>query len=195
MPDWTTLYKEQRVEELPWYHEALDPDLERALDEWSPPGKVVLDLGTGPGTQAIELARRGFDVIGADISRAAVEQAAHRAAVEDASLAFVQDDILNTKLSGPFDAILDRGCFHTFDETDRATYVRNVAGLLPRNGLLYLKCFSHEQPGDEGPYRFAPNEIAEIFDPEFESLSIEATVYHAVRRPMPQALFCVLQRR
>lgn len=119
MPDWTTLYKEQRVEELPWYHEALDPDLERALDEWSPPGKVVLDLGTGPGTQAIELARRGFDVIGADISRAAVEQAAHRAAVEDASLAFVQDDILNTKLSGPFDAILDRGCFHTFDENDR----------------------------------------------------------------------------
>ncbi|QDU40303.1 Glycine/sarcosine N-methyltransferase [Maioricimonas rarisocia] len=195
MPDWSTLYSEQPVEELPWFHEALDPDLERALEEWPPPGPVFLDLGTGPGTQAIELSRRGFDVIGADISRAAIEQASHRAAVEDASLAFIQDDILNSKLQGPFDAILDRGCFHIFDENDRVAYVHAVARLLPRNGLLYLKCFSSDQPGDDGPYRFSRDEIAEAFHPAFELLAADATVYHAVRRPMPQALFCVLQRR
>jgi 2-polyprenyl-3-methyl-5-hydroxy-6-metoxy-1,4-benzoquinol methylase len=76
-PDWDTLYKSQRVETMPWYNENFDFDLEKELDE----RKIIdntndsikfLDLGTGPATQAIWLAKRGFKVIGSDLSEDAI---------------------------------------------------------------------------------------------------------------------------
>lgn len=75
-PDWETLYKTQKVETMPWYDENLDSDLEKELAE----RKVItdakfLDLGTGPATQAMWLAERGFEVIGSDLSEAAISRA------------------------------------------------------------------------------------------------------------------------
>jgi methylase of polypeptide subunit release factors len=34
----------------------------------------LLDLGTGPGTQALHLAKKGFDVIGSDISETVIKE-------------------------------------------------------------------------------------------------------------------------
>ncbi|MGB6628213.1 MAG: hypothetical protein WBE61_08765 [Nitrososphaeraceae archaeon] len=71
-PDWETLYESQRVETLPWYNENFDFDLEKELDERKSVNnndvKKFLDLGTGPATQAIWLAKRGSKVIGSDLS-------------------------------------------------------------------------------------------------------------------------------
>jgi 2-polyprenyl-3-methyl-5-hydroxy-6-metoxy-1,4-benzoquinol methylase len=71
-PDWETLYESQRVETMPWYNENFDFDLEKELDERKIVNnndvKKFLDLGTGPATQAIWLAKRGFKVIGSDLS-------------------------------------------------------------------------------------------------------------------------------
>jgi hypothetical protein len=48
-PDWNNLYNTQNVETMPWYNENLE-QLES--------GKIskgrILDLGTGPATQAIQ---------------------------------------------------------------------------------------------------------------------------------------------
>lgn len=54
-PDWETLYKSQQVESMPWYNETLDFDLELELDKLNLNEGIFLDLGTGPGTQAIKL--------------------------------------------------------------------------------------------------------------------------------------------
>ena len=71
-PDWDTLYKSQRVETMPWYNENFDFDLEeldeRKIIDNTNDRKTFLDLGTGPATQAIWLAKRGFKVIGSDLS-------------------------------------------------------------------------------------------------------------------------------
>lgn len=56
---------------MPWFNPELDEDLENALDELGLRSGSALDLGTGPGTQAIHLARRGFDVTATDISETA----------------------------------------------------------------------------------------------------------------------------
>ena len=75
-PDWETLYKSQKIETMPWYNENFDSDLENELDERKIiNGGKFLDLGTGPATQAIWLAKRGFMVIGSDLSEAAINRA------------------------------------------------------------------------------------------------------------------------
>jgi len=60
--DWTTAYAENPIEEMPWYFP--DLDLDKALHMLSVNSGSFLDLGTGPGAQAIEIdtggGKRGF---------------------------------------------------------------------------------------------------------------------------------------
>src|SRR5262245_21709874 len=123
-PQWEELYQERDIESLPWFNPELDVDLENALDELGLRGGSALDLGTGPGTQAIQLARRGFDVTATDISEEAIRLAGEKARKQGVEITWEQDDILDTRLDRQFDFILDRGCFHVLDPERRGDYVR-----------------------------------------------------------------------
>jgi methylase of polypeptide subunit release factors len=96
-PDWETLYKSQKVETMPWYNENLDPDLEDELHQRKITNGKFPDLGTGPVTQAILLAKRGFNVTGSDLSEAAIKRARNVYANEK-NVNFIVDDILNSNL-------------------------------------------------------------------------------------------------
>ncbi len=192
--DWEATYADGEVEQLPWFHEALDADVERAIDRLGVPAGRFLDLGTGPGTQAIAMATRGFDVTASDLSASAVAKAAARAAKSGAVVRFVADDILDSKLAGPFDLVLDRGCFHVLPPDRRADYVRTLARLVTPGGHVFLKTFSVHQPGEQGPFRFSPEMIRSLFEGDFVVRSIDETVYHGTLSPLPIALFTVLDR-
>jgi 2-polyprenyl-3-methyl-5-hydroxy-6-metoxy-1,4-benzoquinol methylase len=193
-PNWEQLYQEQSVESMPWFHASLDPDVEAALIKLDCQTGSVLDLGTGPGTQAIALAQRGFQVTATDLSATAVHQAAAKAQEQRMEISFKQDDILNSHLDQTFDVILDRGCFHVLSPEHRPTYVTTVANLLKPNGHLFLKCFSNLEMRESGPYRFTATEIQAIFASRFTLWSAEATVYHGTLNPLPKAIFCILKK-
>lgn len=192
--DWEQLYQEQEVESMPWFNPNLDADLEQALTKLKLHQGTALDLGTGPATQAIALAEKGFKVTGADISQTAINRAKAIAKERGLDIDFRQDDILNSNLDQQFDFIFDRGCFHVFPPERRQDYVRVVSRLIKPKGYLFLKCFSHLQPGEEGPHRFTPEAIKEIFSSQFNICSIEDTVYQGTLDPLPRALFCILEK-
>src|SRR5262249_22469902 len=146
-PGWEERYQQQAVETMPWFYPELDDDLRQALDQLGLRTGHALDLGTGPGTQAMQLARRGFDVTATDISEAAIHLARQKAEAQGLSITWQQDDILTTRLTGPFDLIFDRGCFHVLPAERRPDYVATIAGLLKPGAFFFLKCFSHLQPG------------------------------------------------
>src|SRR5438094_8996255 len=73
--DWETLYATSDVATLPWYNPVLDTDVERALKAHRLRGARILDLGTGAATPAMNLAKRGIDVLVTDISSSAVGKA------------------------------------------------------------------------------------------------------------------------
>jgi cyclopropane fatty-acyl-phospholipid synthase-like methyltransferase len=193
-PDWEQLYQEKNVESMPWFNPDLDPDLEQALAKLNLQTGTALDLGTGPGTQAIALAQRGFQVTATDISDSAVSQVLSKAQEKGLDINFRQDDILNSQLNQEFDFIFDRGCFHVLPPERRQDYVRVVARLIKPGGTLFLKCFSHLETGESGPYRFTPADIKEIFGSQFNICSIEETVYQGTLDPFPRALFCILEK-
>ena len=193
-PDWENLYKSQRVETIPWYNERFDSDLERELDQRKiiANGKKFLDLGTGPATQAIWLAKRGFNVIGSDLAEAAINRA-RKIYASEKSVNFIVDDILNTKLrSNEFDYIFDKGWFHVLLPRDRKEYINKIKKILKDNGILFLKCFSDKEPMQEGPYKFSQKEIRDLFNESFKIDSIRETVYQGTLDPLPKALFVVM---
>jgi len=190
-PDWDFFYKENEIEKMPWYEKNLDPDLELEIKSRDINKGRFLDLGTGPGTQATQLAELGFVVTGTDIS----ENAIQKANKISTNVNFVRDDFLMSKLpDGSFDYILDRGCFHVFEPAQRRKYVEQIKRILDRKGILFLKCFSVEEPGDTGPHRFSKQDIKDIFNEDFVIESVKNTVYHGTLVPLPKALFVVMKK-
>jgi 2-polyprenyl-3-methyl-5-hydroxy-6-metoxy-1,4-benzoquinol methylase len=194
-PGWDAMYQQQAIETMPWFYPELDDDLRQALDRLGLQTGDALDLGTGPGTQAMQLARRGFDVTATDISEAAIRLAREKAEAQGLTLTWQPDDVLTTRLSGPFDLIFDRGCFHVLPPERRPDYVSTIAGLLKPGGYFFLKCFSQLQPGTQGPHRFTPEQIRAIFGSQLQAQSIGETVYQGTLDPLPRALFCVFQHK
>lgn len=192
--DWEQYYREEPVESMPWYNPELDHDFGRTLDSLGIASGDLLDLGTGPGTQAMALALRGFSVTATDVSHAAVEKAKDRAVGSGLNITFMQDDVLGSRLTKTFDLVLDRGCFHVFHPERRAEYLRTVQRLMRPGGHLFLKCFSHKETYEDGPYRFTPEEIQEIFSPSFEIVSIEDSEFVGALDFRPKALFCVMKK-
>lgn len=194
LPDWETLYQNEPVETMPWFYQALDHDLASALAQLNLTQGHLLDLGTGPGTQAIGLAQRGFTVTATDISSAAIVKAQQRSLEQHCQIDFIQDDILNTKLQKTFNVIIDRGCFHAMHSEQRESYLQTTYRLLEPSGYLLLKCFSHLETMAEGPYRFTPEEITTFFSPLFKIHSITASIFQGTREPPPQALFALMEK-
>jgi SAM-dependent methyltransferase len=187
-PDWENLYKNQNVETMPWYNENFDSDLERELDERKivANGKKFLDIGTGPATQAIWLANRGFNVVGSDLAQAAINRA-RKIYGNEKNVNFIVDDILNTKLkSNEFDYIFDRGCFHVLLPRDRKEYINKIKKILKDNGILFLKCFSDKEPVTKSPWRKvhtnSRDEIRDLFSESFKIDSIRTRILSHIKR-------------
>ncbi len=193
---WEARYRETPVEALPWYCPDLDRDVEKVLGRLGRRRGRILDLGTGPGTQAIALARRGFQVTAIDVSATAVEQARRRAVREGVEVRFLVDDIRDTRLGETFDLILDRGLFHVLAPEERHRYLEALKRLLPAGGYLLLKCFSAKETRPEGPpHRYRPEDIGRIFGPDFTVVDLWESAFH---RPgdtdPPKALFAILKK-
>jgi len=195
MPDWDSFYKENKVEEMPWYEKNLDSDLEYQINIMNLTKGKFLDLGTGPGTQAIQLDKLGFEATGSDISKSAIDKAQRLSS----NVNFVVDDILNSSFpDNAFDFILDRGCFHVFEPSLRKNYLNQIKKILKDNGILFLKVMSIEEKGlpeNEGPYRFSEQEVLDTFEKDFEIIEIRPTVYYGTLEPLPKALFAIIKQK
>ena len=190
---WETIYEDAAASKLVgWYAESLDADVRLGIERFNLSQGTCLDIGSGHGTQAMALSKIGLEVTGIDISNHAIAYAKQ----SQASVEFLQDDILNTKLSTTFDLMVDRGCFHVFDAEKRATYIDAVTKLLKNNGFLLLKCFSEQQAvNPDGPFRFSIQKIDELFGAFFSIKEYWETAFIGTKEVPPKALFVILQKK
>jgi SAM-dependent methyltransferase len=191
-PSWNDSYTSG--EPLPWDTGAPDPMLVEMVESGViAPGRA-LDVGCGTGTNAVYLAGRGFDVVGIDISPAAVEQARIKA---EGRCRFETVDFLHEAApGGPFQFVFDRGCFHTFDEDDeRARFARNVSAALADGGLwLSLVGSTEGPPRDAGPPRRTAREIVNAVEPVLEIVHLRSDEL-GVRDELLKAWRCLSRKR
>jgi SAM-dependent methyltransferase len=102
-------------------------------------GGAVLDLACGTGRQAIELARRGYEVVGFDLSLAMLSRAGEEAQSRSVKLNFVQGDMREMTFDEQFDGVY---CWNTafgyFEEEKNANVVDRVRHSLKSGGLFLL---------------------------------------------------------
>jgi SAM-dependent methyltransferase len=133
----------------PWDSGISPPELMAFIHNHRP-GKA-LDLGCGTGTNAVTLAQHGWRVTGIDFAGRAIRSARWKARKAGLQIDLRVGDVSQPKnLQGPFDLILDIGCFHSLSAEERAEYTRNLERLLATDGTFLSYVFFRD-PAEKGP--------------------------------------------
>jgi SAM-dependent methyltransferase len=102
-------------------------------------GATILDVGCGLGMHAVELANRGYLLVGLDLSLAMLSRAGDEAQDRGLKINFLHGDMREMAFDGAFDAVLCWGTTFGYfdDEANRQVIARLYNALKPR-GLLLL---------------------------------------------------------
>ncbi|MGQ5594993.1 class I SAM-dependent methyltransferase [Streptomyces sp. ESR1.13] len=146
---WDRFYAD-RSRPVPFFAAKPDENLAAYLDQCLiAPGRA-LDLGCGPGRNALYLAAHGFEVDAVDLSPVAVAWGEDRAQEAGADVRFLCGDAFTlpaTELSGPYDLVVDSGCFHHLPPHRRISYLALLDRVLAPGGHLALTCFAAGEAG------------------------------------------------
>src|SRR5687767_11058196 len=188
---WEELYRNANPDQLPWFTTKLDEDFERALKQFdvAPDHGPVMDLGTGPGTAAIELARRGFQVTALDVSASAIDMARRRAGDIGAKIEWIVNDLFQKSWDEHFRLVYDRGVYHSLNGDERNRYPDVVASWLRPGGFLMIKTFSTDEPGTWGPHRVPRRELEENLGGRLDLIHIEPSTFPGSLETTPRAWF------
>jgi len=160
---------QSRKRARPWWEELFNDDFIRTMAKISDKqigmevdfieeslgldkGAMVLDLACGTGRHAIELTRRGYQVVGFDLSLAMLAKAADEAQDRDQRINFVQGDMREMTFDGTFDGVY---CWSTsfgfFEEEKNAGVIENVRKALKPGGQVLLDVVNRDFVAQECP--------------------------------------------
>jgi methyl halide transferase len=160
------------------------PELVAFLEASPPPRGRVAVPGCGRGHDARHLAGAGYEAIGFDFARDAVEAAQALEARARTGARFEQRDIftLAHDYANGFDGVWEYTCFCAIDPARRPEYVRTLARIIRPGGWL-LACFYPIRPPAGGPpFSVSRAEVRRLFGAPF----------HVERAGAPR---CPVQRR
>ncbi|MFB7631509.1 class I SAM-dependent methyltransferase [Streptomyces sp. NPDC056149] len=155
---WDGFYAD-RGRSVPFFVAKPDENLVSYLDRGLLTGGRALDLGCGPGRNALHLASSGFEVDAVDLSPAALAWAGERARTTGVAVRFHCGDAFASptapdgtpvgELVGPYDLIYDSGCFHHLPPHRRVSYLALLDRALAPGGHFGLSCFAAGAMGSE----------------------------------------------
>ncbi len=152
----TTTPPETRKRPRSWWEDLFGDDYLRTMDRLEPKhvrkdadfieeslalekGAVILDLACGAGQHAVELASRGYSVVGYDLSLAMLARAADEAQDRGQKLNFLQGDMREMAFEETFDGIYCWGTsFGYFDEEKNLDVLLRAHRALRQGGMLLL---------------------------------------------------------
>ncbi|MGW0564693.1 class I SAM-dependent methyltransferase [Streptomyces sp. NPDC003016] len=157
---WWDRFYADRSKPVPFFVAKPDENLVSYVDRGLITAGRALDLGCGPGRNALHLASLGFEVDAVDLSPTAVAWAEDRAREAGADVRFHCGDAFaltdtdtgtGTELGGPYDLIYDSGCFHHLPPHRRVSYLALLDRALAPGGHFALTGFAAGAMGSELP--------------------------------------------
>ncbi|OIN66114.1 SAM-dependent methyltransferase [Exiguobacterium sp. KRL4] len=138
---WDNFY-EDRTKRIPFFVDKPDENLVRYVEQQQIPIDRALELGSGPGRNALYLAERGSQVDAIDLAQTSIDWANERANERQLDIRFRQGNLFELSIEdGAYDFVYDSGCFHHIAPHRRNDYIRVVTDALRPGGCFALTCF------------------------------------------------------
>lgn len=130
-----------------------------------PPFGPVLDLGCGSGIWSVELAKRGWQVIGVDVVPKAIRRARKRAKEAGVHVRFVESDVTalsDVVVGSDFRFVVDFECFNHLNDKQRLAVGRAVNKVTVPNARMLMLAW---EPGKRRllPQGASPGDIETAF--------------------------------
>lgn len=125
--------------------------LDREQEGRERPYGKALDLGCGSGYWAVELARRGWEVVGIDIVPRAVAQARERVRGSGVEVRILEGDVTALRAAGVgegFRLVWDFGTIHGLTASQRVQVGREVTAVTTADATVLMLAW---KPGRRGP--------------------------------------------
>lgn len=107
--------------------------------------KNIVDLGCGPGLYSQRLAKLGYEVVGIDFNKNAIDFAINAAKEENLSIEYRNEDFTSIELEQKFDiALLIYQIYGVFGPEKRKKILRNIHSGLKSEGLLLMDVLSEK---------------------------------------------------
>lgn len=198
--DWNQRFLE---EDTPWEDEGYSTEMERLFAHFITPGSSILELGCSKGLNGLHLASMGYLYKGLDISAEAIREARFLAKSQNSKAEFEEADFMSSELDSQYDAIFDKGLFHTFtEEKYRKQFLEKLIDSLKTGGFWVSVSGSKDHPDEEGDAtkygypRISASDIISIAEPKFQLHYLARCIYGAKEG---NANFlgwaCVMQKR
>lgn len=142
--DWYKTIWSLKIKDMSWVEDTSSQVdfIEEALELKG--SERILDLACGYGRHSLELARRGYEVVGVDITPDFIEDAKKSAAKENLNAAFVCSDIRDIEFENCFDVVLNMADsaigYLESDEENHKVFKVNAKALKPKGKLLISIC-------------------------------------------------------
>jgi 2-polyprenyl-3-methyl-5-hydroxy-6-metoxy-1,4-benzoquinol methylase len=145
---WERLYATKDPTRVSWYQP--DPALSFELITQVAPSKAarIIDVGGGTSVLVDRLVEAGYtNLTVLDLSTAALDIARRRLGRQSSMVEWLEADVLEAKLKGPYDVWHDRAVFHFLTGSeDRQRYVKQVARAVGDGGHVIVATFSDDGP-------------------------------------------------
>jgi len=170
---WERIYRDKEESDTSWFQPRPETSLALVEATGEPVDAPFIDVGGGTSRLVDHLLERGWkNLCVLDISGTALEKSRQRLGPRADSVQWLEADLLEADLPGPWRIWHDRAVFHFLtDEDARQRYLQQLRRHLAPGGHLVIATF-----GPEGPEacsglpvrRYSPGQLAEVLGNRFE---------------------------
>ena len=154
----------------------------------------ALDAGCGTGTEALELAAHGWDVVGADISSTALETASRHAADRSlsGSVTWAEADLVSWEPGRRFDLVMTN---YAHPATPQLAFYQRIMDWVAPDGTLLIIGHAHDPAAMTAHGHRPPGEatvtaadVAALLDPVEWTVTSADTQFRTVTAPDGQTV-------
>jgi len=159
----------------PWDIRRPADELQKSVESGTVHACRAVDLCCGSGTDAIYLARHGFQVTAIDIAPTALSQALRKAESAGVTVDWMLADVLALPNLKTFDFIYDRGCYHVVRDQNLEAYLDTLRRIShPGTEMLLLAARRDAQQGSGSLSGVTEDELRFDFLPLFDIEKLQA---------------------
>jgi methyl halide transferase len=184
-----------RTGDTPWDSGVPSAEIARVVTEGGLPGRKLLEVGCGTGTNAIELARRGYHVTAIDLVDLAVQRAREKARTAGVPVDFRVGDLTKVDLGGPFESVVDLGVYHGIRNRNLPGFLTTLHRLT-RPGSRWLSLAGNAREiTPSGPPVVTEAELRTELEPKFRILQLREFRFNLRPDFQPLAWSILMERR